>query len=62
MTAIIGIGPRPEGGFGFTATLDVYLPGLPEPEAKNLVETTHGNRPYSNAIKASIDVVTTTRS
>jgi osmotically inducible protein OsmC len=62
VTATIGIGPRKEGGFGFTAALDVYLPGLPEPEAKKLVETTHGICPYSNAIKASIDVATTTRS
>jgi Ohr subfamily peroxiredoxin len=61
VTATIGIGPRPEGGFGFTAALDVYLPDLPEPEARKLVETTHGICPYSNAIKASIDVATTTR-
>jgi lipoyl-dependent peroxiredoxin len=61
VTATIGIGPRPEGGFGFTAALDVYLPGLTKPEATNLVETTHGICPYSNAIKASIDVATTTR-
>jgi len=30
ITATIGIGPRSEGGFGITAALDVYLPGLPE--------------------------------
>lgn len=61
VTATIGIGPRSEGGFGITAALDVYLPGLAEPEAKTLVETTHGICPYSNAIKASVDVETTTR-
>lgn len=61
VTAEIGIGPRSEGGFGITAELDVYLPGLPEEEAKKLVETTHGICPYSNAIKASVDVKTTTR-
>jgi Ohr subfamily peroxiredoxin len=61
VTATVGIGPRSEGGFGITAALDVYLPGLPEAEAKTLVETTHGICPYSNAIKASVDVVTTTR-
>lgn len=61
VTATVGIGPRSEGGFGITAELDVYLPGLPEPEAKTLVETTHGICPYSNAIKASVDVRTTTR-
>ena len=61
VTAEIGIGPRSEGGFGITAALDVYLPGLAEDEAKTLVETTHGICPYSNAIKASVDVQTTTR-
>lgn len=61
VTATIGIGPRSEGGFGITAELDVYLPGLPEEEARRLVETTHDICPYSNAIKASVDVRTTTR-
>lgn len=61
VTATIGIGPRSEGGFGITAALDVYLPGLPADEATQLVETTHGICPYSNAIKASVDVATTTR-
>ena len=60
VTAAIGIGPRSEGGFGITAALDVTLPGLPEAEAQKLVEATHGICPYSNAIKASVDVKTTT--
>lgn len=60
-TATIGIGPRSEGGFGITAALDVYLPGLPAAEAAHLVEVTHGICPYSNAIKASVDIKTTTR-
>lgn len=62
VTATIGIGPRSEGGFGITAELDVSLPGLSEADAKRLVETAHGICPYSNAIKASVDVKTTTRS
>ena len=61
VTATIGIGPRSEGGFGITAALDVYLPSVSDSEAKTLVETTHGICPYSNAIKASVDVKTTTR-
>ena len=61
VTATIGIGPRSEGGFGITAALDAYLPGLPEADARTLVEATHGICPYSNAIKASVDVATTTR-
>jgi osmotically inducible protein OsmC len=62
VTATIGIGPRSEGGFGITAELDVYLPGMPEAEARQLAETTHTICPYSNAIRASVDVKTTTRS
>jgi Ohr subfamily peroxiredoxin len=62
VTATIGVGPRSEGGFGITAELDVYLPGLSEADAKALVEATHETCPYSNAIKASVDIKTTTRS
>jgi Ohr subfamily peroxiredoxin len=61
VTADIGIGPRSEGGFGITAALDVYLPGLEEAEAHKLTETTHNICPYSNAIKASVPIKTTTR-
>ncbi|MGI4796241.1 MAG: organic hydroperoxide resistance protein [Janthinobacterium lividum] len=60
VTSIIGIGPRSEGGFGITAELDVTLPGLSDTDASTLVEATHGICPYSNAIKASVDVKTTT--
>ena len=60
--ATIGIGPRSEGGYGITAELDVYLPGMAEAEAGKLMDVTHGICPYSNAIKASVDVKTVTRS
>lgn len=61
VTAEIGVGPRSEGGFGITAALDVYLPGLPEAEAKQLVDVTHTICPYSNAMKGNVDIKTTTR-
>ena len=61
VTAEIGIGPRSEGGFGITAELDVYLPGLSEADAKTLTEATHGICPYSNAIRPNVDVVTKIR-
>ncbi len=60
VTATIGIGPRSEGGFGITAALDVYLPGLPEDEAQKLVDVTHTICPYSNATRGNVDVKTTT--
>ena len=62
VTATVGIGPRSEGGFGITAELDCYLPGLSDEEAKTLVEKTHGICPYSNALHGNVDVKTTTRS
>ena len=61
VSATIGIGPRSEGGFGITAALDIYLPGLSDADAKHLVEVTHDICPYSNAIKASVDVDFTVR-
>ena len=60
-TATIGVGPRSEGGFGITVALDVYLPGLDAAEAHTLTEATHDICPYSNAIKASVPIPTTTR-
>jgi Ohr subfamily peroxiredoxin len=61
VTAEIGIGPRSEGGFGITAQLDAYLPGLSQADAKTLTEATHGICPYSNAIRPNVDVVTNVR-
>lgn len=62
VSAKIGIGPRSEGGFGITAALDVYLPGLSDDEARTLTDTAHGICPYSNAIRSNVDVETTLRS
>jgi lipoyl-dependent peroxiredoxin len=62
VTAEVGVGPRSEGGFGITAALDVHLPGMPEPEARALVDATHKICPYSNAMIPNIDVKTVTRS
>lgn len=61
VTATIGMGPRSEGGFGISADLDVLLPGLAAAQAKTLVDTAHTICPYSNAIKASVPIKTTTR-
>lgn len=61
VAATIGIGPRSIGGFGITAALDVYLPGMPSTDANALAGTAHRVCPYSNAISASVDVKITTR-
>lgn len=56
VVATVGIGPRAEGGFGLTISLEVDLPGLDEDDAKTLVDEAHKICPYSNATRNNIDV------
>jgi Ohr subfamily peroxiredoxin len=56
VTATVGIGPRPEGGFGITTDLLVDLPGLDRDSAQQLVEAAHQICPYSNATRGNVDV------
>lgn len=56
VTATIGIGPNSIGGFGISAALEIYLPSLDQSDAERLVELAHNVCPYSNAIKANVDV------
>ncbi|TNC98133.1 MAG: organic hydroperoxide resistance protein [Stygiobacter sp.] len=56
VTAIIGIGPRSEGGFGLDIDLEVSLPGLPRAEAEELVAKAHQVCPYSNATRNNVPV------
>src|ERR1700759_2508701 len=41
VTAIVGIGPRQEGGFGITADLTISLPGMDRSESEQLVSKAH---------------------
>ncbi|EIZ77845.1 OsmC-like protein [Novosphingobium sp. Rr 2-17] len=56
VSAIVGIGPRSEGGFGITADLEVDLPGMDREDAQKLVEAAHQVCPYSNATRNNVDV------
>ena len=56
VTAQVGIGPRSEGGFGITDALAVALPGVPEQDARRLVDAAHQVCPYSNATRGNVDV------
>lgn len=56
VTAIVGIGPRSEGGFGLDIDLEVSLPGLPRAEAEALVAKAHQVCPYSNATRNNVPV------
>lgn len=44
------------GGFGLTARLIGYLPGLEQSVADELMEKAHGVCPYSKATRGNIDV------
>ena len=56
VTAIVGIGPRAEGGFGLDIDLEVSLPGLEKDVATALVEKAHQVCPYSNATRNNVAV------
>jgi lipoyl-dependent peroxiredoxin len=56
VTSHVGIGPRSEGGFGLTVSLEVSLPGVALAQAEALVHAAHAVCPYSNATRGNIDV------
>ena len=57
ITAQIGLGKdSQDGGFGLTAHLIGYLPGLEQSAADELMEKAHGVCPYSKATRGNIDV------
>ncbi|MDT5336539.1 MAG: lipoyl-dependent peroxiredoxin [Mycobacterium sp.] len=58
ITAQIGFGKDggEAGGFGLTAHLIGYLPGLKQEVADELMEKAHGVCPYSKATRGNIDV------
>lgn len=56
ITARVGLGKDAEGGFGLTAELIGYLPGLEQKEADDLMQKAHGVCPYSKATRGNVDV------
>jgi osmotically inducible protein OsmC len=61
ITAQIGLGKDSEGGFGLTAHLVGYLPGLEQDVADDLMEKAHEVCPYSRATRGNIDVTLTAK-
>ncbi|MHB8464145.1 MAG: organic hydroperoxide resistance protein [Acidimicrobiales bacterium] len=59
VSASVGIGMLPSGGFGLTVELDVYAPNIDRPAAEALVAKTHTVCPYSNATRGNVDVTLT---
>ncbi len=56
VSATVGIGQTPEGGFGLEVALDVSIPNIPADQALALVDRAHEVCPYSNATRNNIDV------
>jgi lipoyl-dependent peroxiredoxin len=56
VSASVGIGAQPSGGFGLTVALDIHAPRLDRTSALELASKAHQLCPYSNAIKGNVDV------
>lgn len=56
ITARVSFGKDSEGGFGISAQLIGYLPGLEQSAAEELMEKAHQVCPYSKATRGNIDV------
>lgn len=56
VSATVGIGMPPSGGFGLEVELDVHVPALDHQAAEALVARAHEVCPYSNATRGNIDV------
>ncbi len=59
VTATVGIGSRPEGGFFLQVALAVSMPGVDRAVAEKIAERGHFICPYSHATKGNIEVTTT---
>ncbi|MGW7353092.1 organic hydroperoxide resistance protein [Streptomyces sp. Z26] len=59
VTAKVGIGPTPDGGFGLTVALSAHIPTVDAATAKDLLEKAHQVCPYSNATRGNIEVTLT---
>jgi lipoyl-dependent peroxiredoxin len=56
----VSLHAQQDGGFGISASLDVTLPQVTDPElAKQIVADAHKVCPYSNATRGNIDVALT---
>jgi lipoyl-dependent peroxiredoxin len=56
VTAQVGIGTTPDGGFGLKVALEAHIPNVDEATAKDLLDKAHQVCPYSNATRGNIEV------
>jgi len=56
VTPHVSIGQAAEGGFQLAVALHVRLPGIPRPQAEEIVHAAHQICPYSRATRNNIEV------
>ncbi|MBU7596527.1 organic hydroperoxide resistance protein [Streptomyces sp. XM4193] len=56
VTAEVGIGKTPAGGFGIKVALSAHIPNVDNATAEALLEKAHQVCPYSNATRGNIEV------
>jgi lipoyl-dependent peroxiredoxin len=56
VTAEVGLGKLPSGGFGLKVALTASIPNVDQETARALVEKAHEVCPYSNATRGNIEV------
>lgn len=56
VTAKVGIGKTPDGGFGLAVEIAVSIPQVDASTAQDLVEKAHQVCPYSHATRGNIEV------
>ncbi len=54
--AAVGIGAKPEGGFGLKVDLIATLSGLSQADAETVVAAADTVCPYSNAVRGNVEV------
>ena len=52
----VGMGQNDQGGYALDIDLYVEVGGLPDADARELVQATHRVCPYSNAVRGNVDV------
>mgnify|MGYP001347551536 CR=1 FL=1 len=58
----IGLGKdSADGGFGLTAAIEVFIPGVEEAKAQELADGAHAFCPYSKATRGNIEQTVTVR-
>ncbi|WP_433856176.1 organic hydroperoxide resistance protein [Streptomyces kronopolitis] len=56
VTAEVGIGKTPDGGFGLAVEISAKIPNVDAATAQDLVEKAHQVCPYSRATRGNIEV------